>query len=81
MQGDREMCIAAGMDDYISKPIRVAELSSALLRTEKQEEAVKKPASRRKAAGRQPAKKRPAGKTPAKRAVKAAPRGQRKPRR
>jgi PAS domain S-box-containing protein len=32
MQGDREMCLAAGMDDYISKPIRVDELVSALNR-------------------------------------------------
>ncbi|HEX9018105.1 MAG TPA: GAF domain-containing protein, partial [Anaerolineaceae bacterium] len=32
MQGDREMCLAAGMDDYISKPIRIAELSAALER-------------------------------------------------
>ncbi|MEP1199281.1 GAF domain-containing protein [Tateyamaria sp.] len=32
MQGDREMCIAAGMDDYIAKPIRVGLLIDALLR-------------------------------------------------
>jgi CheY-like chemotaxis protein len=32
MQGDREMCLQAGMDDYISKPIRVDELVSALSR-------------------------------------------------
>ncbi len=32
MQGDREMCLAAGMDDYLTKPIRVDELSGALSR-------------------------------------------------
>ena len=30
MQGDREMCIEAGMDDYITKPIRVDALVDAL---------------------------------------------------
>ncbi|MFY7907874.1 MAG: ATP-binding protein, partial [Burkholderiaceae bacterium] len=32
MQGDRERCLAAGMDDYISKPINQAELSDKLSR-------------------------------------------------
>jgi CheY-like chemotaxis protein len=32
MAGDREACLAAGMDDYISKPIRSADLLSALQR-------------------------------------------------
>jgi DNA-binding response OmpR family regulator len=32
MQGDREMCLQAGMDDYISKPIRSDQLVAALER-------------------------------------------------
>ncbi|HMB85633.1 MAG TPA: GAF domain-containing protein [Methylomirabilota bacterium] len=33
MQGDRELCVAAGMDDYVAKPIRVEELVAALERS------------------------------------------------
>jgi CheY-like chemotaxis protein/nitrogen-specific signal transduction histidine kinase/HPt (histidine-containing phosphotransfer) domain-containing protein len=32
LQGDREKCIEAGMDDYITKPIRVADIQAVLER-------------------------------------------------
>ena len=32
MAGDRDRCLSAGMDDYITRPVRFAELESALLR-------------------------------------------------
>ncbi|NEO25845.1 MAG: response regulator, partial [Kamptonema sp. SIO4C4] len=34
MAGDRDICLEAGMDDYVSKPIRQPELSQAFLRLE-----------------------------------------------
>ncbi|MGC1393131.1 MAG: response regulator [Coleofasciculaceae cyanobacterium] len=35
MEGDREACLAAGMDDYISKPIRTETLVQALINSPK----------------------------------------------
>ena len=32
MKGDRERCLAAGMDDYVTKPLRVDELFEAIAR-------------------------------------------------
>ena len=32
MAGDRELCLDAGMDDYVSKPLRAADLDSVLIK-------------------------------------------------
>ncbi|HJQ41361.1 MAG TPA: response regulator, partial [Thermoanaerobaculia bacterium] len=34
MSGDRERCLAAGMDDYLTKPFGLAQLADALARVE-----------------------------------------------
>jgi CheY-like chemotaxis protein len=32
MQGDRELCLAAGMDDYVSKPVKLHEIEATIRR-------------------------------------------------
>jgi len=45
MQGDRKKCFAAGMDDYLSKPLKASELKAALERAELALERAHLPAS------------------------------------
>jgi CheY-like chemotaxis protein/HPt (histidine-containing phosphotransfer) domain-containing protein len=45
MQGERELCIQAGMDDYIAKPIHIDELTAALSRARRRPSASAPPAA------------------------------------
>jgi CheY-like chemotaxis protein len=54
MKGDRESCLAAGMDDYISKPVHRKELNMVIARNLAQKPALApiSPINARGASGR-----------------------------
>jgi DNA-binding response OmpR family regulator len=50
MEGDRERCLSAGMDDYLGKPFSVEQLQSLLERWIRKEPAARMPSDNTKAA-------------------------------
>ncbi|MGQ0644027.1 MAG: ATP-binding protein, partial [Elusimicrobiota bacterium] len=69
MEGDREKCLAAGMDDYIAKPVHIEDLSAALSKWVRRKVVVAEGKARSPGENGAPAAKRakPAARPPAKR--------------